>query len=340
MKMQVLVFQLLLPVFLLLLFSCGEKKAEQKAVNVARPLVESEGQRIVMPDTQTVNYFQFRPLDNKDLEAAMRAPARVVALVVPSQEAQGQNLVLFDNPKLTNNYTQLLQHTINIRRIQGVNLRQRRIELDRAKDLQANGAASGKEVLEAQTNLAIEETNLANEEAANIEHESILRLAGFEPVRLLKAAAGTVWVICELPENRAEKIQENSLCEMVFASLPQETYAGKVESVGNVIDNITRLVKIRILLLQPSPRLRAGMYGTVSFKVSQGDNIAIPKEALVTVQGKDYVFVKQGIRTFIRRQVTTGQQLGDRVVVYSGLSTHDTLVTAGVMQLKGLSFGY
>lgn len=50
-----------------------------------------------------------------NLDAVLPAPARVVATVVRSKENPGQNLVLFDNPDLTVNYTTLLQHVVNIR---------------------------------------------------------------------------------------------------------------------------------------------------------------------------------------------------------------------------------
>jgi len=85
------------------------------------------------------------------------------------------------------------------------------------------------------------------------------------------------------------------------------------------------------------------MFATVSFPVkavSQGSNISISKAALITAQGRSYVFVKTNPTTFERKEVSTGQQINERVLIYKGLSQNEQVVVNGVMQLKGLSFGY
>ncbi len=150
----------------------------------------------------------------------LTAPARVVATVVPSQENPNQNLVLFDNPDLTSTYTQLLQHLANINQIQNVTIKQRRRlkSLTEPKILQQHGAATGREVLEAQTALAMEETNLVNEKAANLEHEAKLKLGGFSPDALRLAKPNTVWVVCDIPENQLDKISVGQKCIVNFTS--------------------------------------------------------------------------------------------------------------------------
>ncbi|WP_314519780.1 efflux RND transporter periplasmic adaptor subunit [Xanthocytophaga agilis] len=337
MKLQHLI---LIVVGCLWITACSKKSEKAPVQQVSRPQVKDGGQTIVFSNEKESDFFKGKVIESSSQRADLKAPARVVATVVRSDKNAGQNLVLFDNSDLTANYTQLLQHTINIQRIRNVNIRQKRIELERAKDLQANGAASGKEVLEAQTALAMEETNLANEKAAEIEHEAMLRLAGFQPEMLLNAKNGTVWMICEMPENQSGKVKEGDLCVVVFTSLPNQPYKGKVESIGNVVDNVTRMVKMRISIVNPDAQLRAGMFATVQFDVSEGNYISVPKEALVTVQGKDYVFVQKDKHTFERRPVMTGQQLGSSIIIYNGLAANDKVVTEGAMQLKGLSFGY
>ena len=96
------------------------------------------------------------------------------------------------NPACPSNYTAILQHRINIQTERG--------NLERVIDLQAHGAASGKEVIEAQT-------QLANEEAAIISDEATLKLAGFDPKELRRAAPNTILVVCEIPENQFGSIR-------------------------------------------------------------------------------------------------------------------------------------
>ena len=61
---------------------------------------------------------------------------------------------------------------------------------------------------------------------------------------------------------------------------------------------------------------------------------------MITVQGKNYVFIKSSSTSFERKEIQTGQQIGDAIIVYSGLKIGDDIAVEGVMQLKGLSFGY
>ena len=58
------------------------------------------------------------------------------------------------------------------------------------------------------------------------------------------------------------------------------------------------------------------------------------------MQGRNYVFLKTAPQVFERREVNIGDQIGDRIVAFSGLKDGENVVTKGVMQLKGLSFGY
>ena len=319
--------------------ACG-KKEHQTIIQVIKPKVTDNGRLIQFSDKKTADYFIAQSVPSSEQLTNLVAPARVVATVVPSQENPNQNLVLFDNPELTSNYTQLLQHLANINQIQNVTIKQRKIELDRAKDLQQHGAASGREVLEAQTALALEETNLINEKASNLEHEAKLKLGGFDPDALRRAQAKTVWSLCDLPENQLSKVNVGSQCQLNFNSFPNENFNGRVESIGDVVDFTTRMVKVRIVITNPNGKLKAGMFGVAKFGLDQGKFLAVPKEALITVMGKDYVFVKNSELEFERRPVNTGQQASGNVIIFSGITEKDKVVVHGTMQLKGLSFGY
>ncbi|HEV8513852.1 MAG TPA: efflux RND transporter periplasmic adaptor subunit [Cyclobacteriaceae bacterium] len=324
----------------ILLASCGKREENHGVLHVAKPKVSDNGNLIVFPDKKTGDYFAIHDTETEQLFANLTAPARVVATVVPSQENPHQNLVLFDNPDLTSSYTQLLQHLANINQIQNVTIKQRKIELERAKDLQQHGAATGREVLEAQTALALEETNLINEKAANLEHEARLKLGGFDPDALRLAKSNTVWVVCDIAENQLDKVSVGQKCVVNFTSFPNGQFYGVIENIGDIVDHVTRMVKLRITLTNPNGKLKAGMFGTAKFGLSQGKFLAVPREALVTVMGKDYVFVKKSDVEFVRKAVTTGQQADGNVIIFDGITDQDMVVIKGAMQLKGLSFGY
>ena len=324
----------------ILLYACGGKKEQKDKPENLTPQVLDNGHRVVFTNSKSIAFFETEPAVSSLLEARIMAPAKVSATVIKSDESATQNIILFENPDLAANYSQLIQHLITISQIQNINIKQRKTELERTKDLNLHGAATGKDLLEAQTALAMEETNLANERAANIEHETKLKAGGFQPELLRKAQPGTTYIICDIPENQVGRIKEGSKCTMQFTSFPNETFDGKIEDIADMVDPSTRMVKLRVTLNNSNNKLKAGMFATVSFGVSEGNTISVSKNSLITIQAKNYVFVKTDSATFERREVMTGDQVGDRIIVYSGLKNGEAVAVKGVMQLKGLSFGY
>ena len=333
--MRTTVFILLLAGVLL---SCKKEQREERHLNFVKPKVS--GDLITFGDDVTASYFTSLPIESADLQADFSVPARVVATVMASSENPSLNLILFDKPTLTTDYTQLLQHLANIRQIEEITIKQRNIELERVLDLQKHGAATGRDVLEAQTALALEKTILINEKSSMIEEESMLKLEGFSTEALRKAKPNMVWVISELAENQISKVRPGEQCQVTFSSFPNEIFKGKIEDIGDVVDNVTRLLKLRISIVNPDRRLKAGMFGNARFGLREGKFITVPLEALVTVQGKNYVFVKKSAREFERRSVSIGQQANSRMIVFDGIVEHEQVVVKGTMQLKGLSFGY
>ena len=327
-------------IMVFLLCACGSKEDKTVVPKDNTPQVTDNGTKIMFPNPENVAFFETETINNSLLNNQVTAPAKVSATVIRSDEGASQNIVLFENPELAGNYTQLIQHLITIKQIQSRNIKQKEIELDRARDLQAHGAATGKDLLEAQTALSMENASLANEKAAIIEHETKLKAGGFLPEELKTAKAGTAFITCDIPENQISKIKKGNECIVQLTAFPNEKFKGTLDGIADMVDESTRMVKLRIKMNNDSGNFKAGMFATVSFGISEGDYISVDKNALITVQAKNYVFVKKGAATFERREVAIGSQLGDRILIYSGLNNGDAIAIKGVMQLKGLSFGY
>lgn len=325
---------------LVTLFSCGDGKQQKEKGTSLKPTVSENGKEIKFNENTNLTFIKTQKITSSTLQSEMTFPARVAATSVVSQEGAGRNLILFEDAELTANYMLLIQHLANIDQIQNVSIKQRMIELDRAKDLAANGAATGKEVLEAQTALAMERTNLSNERASLIEHETKLKLAGFEPKALIDASPGKIWVICEIPESLLQNVQKGNTCSVQFSSMANEKFMGSIDAIGDVVNSSTRMVKLRLAIKNTSAKMKAGMFATVSFNHIVTNALSVPKQALIIVQGKIYVFVKIGEMNFERREVIVTLLGDDRAMVVSGLRSEEEVVTEGAMQLKGLSFGY
>jgi len=328
-------------VFLLFVLSaCGGKENHVNTKSDSKPKISSDGVNIEFQDTTNLAFIKTAHLSASSLTSELHFPAKVAATSVASKEGAETNIILFEDPELTDNYMQLIQTLITINQIKNVNIKQKTTELDRAKDLAANGAATGKDVLEAETALAVENAHLGNERAGLIEHEANLKQGGFDPNELINAPAGKCWILCEIPETMLSGIAYGDDCDVVLSSFPGEKFKGKIEAIGDVVDRNTRMVKVRIALRNPNARLKAGMFASVSFDKAVKNAVTIPKQAVVTVQGKTYCFVKIGPLKFERQEIVVSTLVGDRAVITSGIDGSEEVVTDGAMQLKGLSFGY
>ena len=60
----------------------------------------------------------------------------------------------------------------------------------------------------------------------------------------------------------------------------------------------------------------------------------IPKEALLEHEGKKIVYVLLSGEEFERREVTVGDEIGNKVAVLTGLQKGERVVTQGAYQLK------
>lgn len=336
-----------------MLWSCGKKEEARTPKEDPAPEVSQDGTKIVFPGEKIASFFTTETAGSSQMAASFGAPAKVAATVARSGEGAGQNIILFEDPSLASSYTELLTHKQKIKQLQGIVdqkravISRKQIEVERYQDLFKNGAGTGKDVADAQVNLLGAETefsmannDLAAERTAIIEHETKLKMAGFNPAALRQASPGKAFVICEVPENQIGNIKEGDHCSLQFNAFPNQKYMGKVDDVTDLIDQTSQMVKIRITIDNNGGRFKAGMFATAQMGFSQGKNISVDKNALITVQGKSFVFVKNGEKTFLRKPVSVGNLVENRFIVYDGLKVGDSVAVKGVMQLKGLSFGY
>ena len=333
--------------------ACKAKADEKTKVPETTPVVKDNGATIIFPDSNYSGFFATEKTDSSQLNAEINAPAKVAATIVRSDEGATQNLVLFDNPDMASSYTSLLQNLVNIQQRKTVLaqkqniIEKKRIEVARYTDLQSHGVGTGKDVadaqlglLSAQTDASVTQNDILNEETAITEFESKLKTGGFDPALLRKANPGAAYIICDIPEGQISKIKEGQQCVIQFTAYPDQKVNGRIEDIADMVDASSRTVKLRIMINNADKKFKAGMYANVLFGVTEGDLMNINNNALVTVQGKNYVFVKQSPTVFVRKEISTGPQTGNRLIVYKGLNNGESVATKGVMQLKGLSFGY
>ncbi len=75
-----------------------------------------------------------------------------------------------------------------------------------------------------------------------------------------------VWVQSQVYDKQLGLVQEGQAVEASVEAFPGETFAGKVEFIQPHLDAATRTVEVRYALVNPSHKLRPGMFATVTIK--------------------------------------------------------------------------
>lgn len=119
------------------------------------------------------------------------------------------------------------------------------------------------------------------------------------------------------------------------SSLPDRTFEGQIDLIGSTMDEDTRTVKIRAVLSNADGLLRPGMFCSANVVFETPERvIAVPKGALMSDEGKYFVFrtVRDGFA--LRTDVEPGRTFADSVEIKSGLKEGVQIVTEGAFVLK------
>ncbi|MGC3998259.1 MAG: efflux RND transporter periplasmic adaptor subunit [Anaeromyxobacter sp.] len=150
---------------------------------------------------------------------------------------------------------------------------------------------------------------------------------------------GSVWVWADLHEDQLGRVLEARRAgalraEVEVRAFPGTTFPGKVDLVGPSMDERTRTVKLRVAVADGEARLRAGMFAGVRVFVPGAEEaLAVPASAVLSDEGRSFVFLRHHGEYWIRRPVTPGRRWGEWVEI-AGLAGGETLAADGAFLLK------
>jgi membrane fusion protein (multidrug efflux system) len=120
--------------------------------------------------------------------------------------------------------------------------------------------------------------------------------------------------------------------------LNNKVLIGKVASVDNQIDPVTRAIKVRAILENPEHELKQGMLMEVTLQTKERQSLVISEAALMPLASNNFVFVvKESADKKLlveRKKIEIGQRLIGSVEVISGLTEGEKVVTHGVQKLR------
>jgi cobalt-zinc-cadmium efflux system membrane fusion protein len=233
-----------------------------------------------------------------------------------------------------------------------------RTQLERAKDLYANGAIALNDLQIAQ--------DTDNKSKVDVETMSEhLRLLGNDPdhpngvVNIVAPVSGvitdqqvtnaagvqslstnpftitdmsTVWVICDVYENDMPDVGIGDTAEVRLNAYPDRMFKGTVSNIGAILDPNIRTAKVRIEVANPGI-MHLGMFVKATFRGrTKVVRTVVPASAILHLHDRDWVYVPASDKKFRRIEVASGDPLpGNLQQIKTGIEPGQQVVANAVV---------
>lgn len=134
-----------------------------------------------------------------------------------------------------------------------------------------------------------------------------------------------------VPDRHAEQLRTGITVDVSAAGgAPVD---GTIYFIDPKIDNATRMLRLKARVANDSGTLKPGQFAEVTILLeARSSQVVVPEEAVVTFEGKSWVFVVTG-DTAERRLVRLGTRMPSRVEVLAGLAAGEQVVVGGQHRL-------
>jgi cobalt-zinc-cadmium efflux system membrane fusion protein len=163
----------------------------------------------------------------------------------------------------------------------------------------------------------------------------------FEALQPLMTVAnlGSVWVFLNAYEKDLALLHEGLPVTLRTDAYPQETFRGRVDFLGSVVDPHTRSIRVRATVENRAEKLRPGLFVTAQVEVPKPRSeahpiVAVPQSALQTLEGRSTVFVQVEPGVFVRHHVEVGHSFEGFTEIIAGIRAGDVVVTEGSFVMK------
>ena len=142
------------------------------------------------------------------------------------------------------------------------------------------------------------------------------------------ADLSTVWVYANVFQNEVGRLRPGDPAQVTVDSYPGRTFRGRIDQILPNVDPSTRTVRVRLIFSNPGLVLKPGMYVTANIAIPLGRQIVIPTSGVLQAGTRQIAFINHGQGNLEPREIQTGPQLDDSVVVLKGLRPGDRIVSS------------
>ncbi|AIF50889.1 efflux RND transporter periplasmic adaptor subunit [Pelosinus sp. UFO1] len=143
-----------------------------------------------------------------------------------------------------------------------------------------------------------------------------------------------IYVDCSVSEQDIGQIALGVPTTISIESLGK-SYTGKIIYISPAMDSKTQTFTIRIALDKPDDSIRSGMFARTTVNVAiRPQTLFVPKEAVISLNGKDRIFIVNGNNQIEERIVELGLRNDKSVEILSGLKDGEQIALSNLSRLK------
>ncbi|MBL8036899.1 MAG: efflux RND transporter periplasmic adaptor subunit [Nitrospira sp.] len=143
-------------------------------------------------------------------------------------------------------------------------------------------------------------------------------------------------VVADVYEHDLALVREGQSAAVRVEAYPGVEFPAKVTSVGDVVDPASRTIKVRARVDNQAHKLKPEMFARLQLDVGEtGKFLTVPREAVLEVDGKQFVYVVEDEHHYSKREVKVSTISPDHTRVIEGLKQGERIVTKGAVLIKG-----
>jgi cobalt-zinc-cadmium efflux system membrane fusion protein len=137
-----------------------------------------------------------------------------------------------------------------------------------------------------------------------------------------------VWAIANINESDISEIRVGEDAIVTALSYKDKTFEGKVDKIFNVIDPVTKAMKVLIRLKNEGFLLKPEMRASILIKYQEDKKmLAVPSRAVIFDKSKHFVIVFKDRYNIETRQVEVFRQVNGTTFIASGLQEGEKVIT-------------
>lgn len=341
--------------------SCGSNKQQQRPAQPAIPVTTGKVSEEIV--TGTDNYpGTIVPLNQTELRAEVSGYITGIFVKDGATVARGQKLYEIDRTR----YSAAKEQAQSSLAIAEANVARVKRDLGRYRKLAEQDAIAKQTLDYAETDLSNAEAQAASARAAlttaatNLNRSLIVApfagTIGISEVRmgalvsagttLINSISTTHPIAVDFPINEKSiqrfislqkdpATEKDSVLKLLLPGGDPYLLPGRISTLDRAVDPGTGTITVRATFSNPDGLLRAGMNTTVRvLNRSVEKQLVIPYKAVTEQLGQSSVFAVTDSSTALQRTVVLGQKIADKIVVTSGLSNGETIITDGIINVR------